>query len=372
MNSGPPSALLAQPSPPGWRDSEAPARVARLEELLGDPAAPGNPVGYRALLQADRRAALSADAEGLLDDFGMNREFVPKELGGSFDSAETLLRVMRPVFRRDVALGTGYGMTTFMAASDVWMGGSAGQRTWMADLLLGGSKAAIAQHETAHTNDFVRSQVRAETRRGTLSITGGKPVVNNLHRADALVLFCRTEPGPGTTGCHSALLLDPHTLPAGRYRVTRRPAALGLRGCFFAGVELDGCVVPRDTLLGPLGSGAVTALRSFPGQPHPDGVPGLRRSGHRAAHRRPGGPHPGARPGRPRPGRPPAHGGHPRRSLRQPAAVRLPRGRGDQGAAPAAGRDQRVLLGGQTAAAARAQRHHVRPGDRARLADLHP
>lgn len=263
VNSGPPSALLAQQSPPGWRDSEAPARVARLEELLGDPAAPGNPVGYRALLQADRRAALSADAEGLLDDFGMNREFVPKELGGNFDSAETLLRVMRPVFRRDVALGTGYGMTTFMAASDVWMHGGAGQRTWMADLLLGGSKAAIAQHETAHTNDFVRSQVRAETRPGALSITGGKPVVNNLHRADALVLFCRTEPRPGTTGCHSALLLDPHTLPAGRYRVTRRPAALGLRGCFFAGVELEECVVPQDTLLGPLGSGAVTALRSF-------------------------------------------------------------------------------------------------------------
>ncbi|MEU6557722.1 acyl-CoA dehydrogenase [Streptomyces sp. NPDC046915] len=253
------TALLDRPETPV---NDTPDRVTRLERLLGDPADAGNPVGYGALLRADRRAVLSADAEALLDDFGMNREFVPRDLGGRFDSAETLLRVMRPVFRRDVSLGAGYGMTTFMAASDVWMHGSEAQRHWLAGLLLGGSKAAIAQHETAHTNDFVRSQVRAEVLPGALSVTGGKPVVNNLHRADALVLFCRTA-SEGLTGCHSALLLDPHTLPAGRYRVTRRPAALGLRGCYFAGVELDGCVVPDDTLLGPLGSGVVTALRSF-------------------------------------------------------------------------------------------------------------
>jgi hypothetical protein len=71
-------------------------------------------------------------------------------------------------------------------------------------------------------------------------------------------------PAPGgVAGSHSALLLDPHTLPADRYRVTRRPAALGLRGCYFAGVELDECVVPYATLLGPLGGGVATALRSF-------------------------------------------------------------------------------------------------------------
>ena len=144
------------------------------------------------------------------------------------------------------------------------MQGSADQRNWLAQLLLSGSKAAIAQHETAHTNDFVRSGVRAEVRADGLSVTGAKPVINNLHRADALVLFCRTEPQPGVTaGRHSVLLLDPHTLPGDRYRVTRRPAALGLRGCFFAGVELDDCVVPHDSLLGPLGNGVVTALRSF-------------------------------------------------------------------------------------------------------------
>ncbi|MEU6540492.1 acyl-CoA dehydrogenase family protein [Streptomyces sp. NPDC047000] len=278
VTSASPSALLTQPLPAGSPPGTSPGspagggtaaeRVARIETLLGDPTDPGNPVGHIALLRADRRAVLSADAEALLDDFGMNREFVPVRLGGRFDSAETLLRLMRPVFRRDVALGAGYGMTTFMAASDVWMTGTADQQNWLAALLLAGSKAAIAQHETAHTNDFVRSGVRARGHPGGLSVTGAKPIINNLHRSDALVLFCRTGPetAPGAAtvaGSHSALLLDPHTLPPDRYRVTRRPAVLGLRGCYFAGVELDECVVPYDTLLGPLGGGAATALRSF-------------------------------------------------------------------------------------------------------------
>ncbi|MBW5486297.1 acyl-CoA dehydrogenase [Streptomyces bambusae] len=238
-------------------------RAAALEALLGDPGVPANPAGHRALLASDQAAALSPQAEALLDSFGMHREFVPRELGGRFDSADGLLRVMRPVFRRDVSLGMGYGMTTFMAASDVWMRGDERQRRRLGDLLLGGSKAAIAQHETAHTNDFVRNQISAvPVPGGGLSVTGTKPVVNNLHRADALVLFCRTgDHFPG--GSQSALLLDPRELPADRYATERRPAAVGLRSCFFSGVRFDACPVPGEALLGEPGSGVATSLLSF-------------------------------------------------------------------------------------------------------------
>ncbi|MFF3625582.1 acyl-CoA dehydrogenase [Streptomyces sp. NPDC002467] len=258
------SALTLEPRPRTPAPGTVPHdRAAALERLLGDPSDPRNPAGYAKLLAADRRARLSEEAESLLDGFGLNAEYVPRELGGRFDSAETLLRVMRPVFRRDAALGTGYGMSTFMAASDVWMSGSPAQRTWLAELLLSGSKAAIAQHETAHTNDFVRSQVAAAPAPGGgLSVSGAKPVVNNLHRADALVLFCRTDDRPGS-GSHSALLLDPHALPADRYRVTSRRPRTGMRGCYFDAVEFEDCPVPEQNLLGPLGSGVPTSLRSF-------------------------------------------------------------------------------------------------------------
>ncbi len=244
------------------REHAVRARVAELEALFGDPSDPANPVGYTALLEADRAAVPFAAGEALLDDFGITDEYIPRALGGRLDGMDTLVRIMRPVFRRDVGLAMGHGMTTFMAASDVWTAGSSRQRHWLAGLLRDGGKAAIAQHETAHSNDYVRSQVTARRSGDGYLISGGKPMVNNLERAGALVLFCRTDPAPGSRS-HSVLLLEPGQLSDVRAAVTARRTPVGLRGCRFAGVEFDDCPVPASALLGPEGSGIETALRSF-------------------------------------------------------------------------------------------------------------
>ncbi|WP_329199422.1 MULTISPECIES: acyl-CoA dehydrogenase [unclassified Streptomyces] len=244
------------------RESAVRERVARLEALFGDPSDPANPVGYTALLEADRAAVPFAAGEALLDDFRITDEYVPRALGGRLDGMDTLVRIMRPVLRRDVGLAMGHGMTTFMAASDVWAAGSSRQRHRLAALLRGGGKAAIAQHETAHSNDYVRSQVTARRGPRGYLISGGKPMVNNLERAGALVLFCRTDPAPGSRS-HSVLLLDPEQLTDARTAVAARRTHVGLRGCRWAGVEFDDCPVPESALLGPEGSGIETALRSF-------------------------------------------------------------------------------------------------------------
>ncbi|MFF9051968.1 acyl-CoA dehydrogenase [Streptomyces erythrochromogenes] len=256
------TALLGDRAAAQPREDAVRARVAELEARFGDPTDPDNPVGYTALLEADRAAVPFAAGEALLDDFRIAEEYVPRALGGRLDGMDTLVRIMRPVFRRDVGLAMGHGMTTFMAASDVWAAGSSRQRHWLAGLLRAGGKAAIAQHETAHSNDFVRSQVTARRSGDGYLISGGKPMVNNLERAGALVLFCRTDPAPGS-GSHSVLLLEPGQLAGARAAVTARRTPVGLRGCRFAGVEFEDCPVPGSALLGPEGSGIRTALRSF-------------------------------------------------------------------------------------------------------------
>ncbi|MFC8718554.1 acyl-CoA dehydrogenase [Kitasatospora sp. NPDC057198] len=238
------------------------ARVEEIESALGDPTDEGNPYGYRRLLAADRAAVPFAAAEELLDGLGTSAEYVPRHLGGRLESFENLVRVMRPLFRRDVGLGMGYGMHTFMAASDVWIAGTPAQQERMAELLLRGARAAIAQHETAHSNDYVRSQITARPGAGALLLTGAKPMINNLGRAEALVLFCRTDPAPGRHS-HSVLLLDPRELPPGRATVLPRHHAVGLRGCLWHGIAFDDCPVPEPELLGAAGSGVATALRSF-------------------------------------------------------------------------------------------------------------
>ncbi|WP_329562422.1 acyl-CoA dehydrogenase [Kitasatospora sp. NBC_01266] len=237
-------------------------RVAELEERLGDPTDPGNPLGFAALMRADRAAVPFTEGEAVLDELAFHTEFVPRELGGRLERMDHLVRMLRPVFRRDVGLGMGYGMLSYMAANDVWTTGDERQRRWLAGLLLGGARATIAQHETAHSNDYVRSQMTARQAPGGFLLNGAKPMISNLDRAEALVLFCRTDPAPGS-GSHSVLLLDPGELPREHATILPRHLAVGLRGLTFAGLEFRDCPIPPEALLGPQGSGIATALRSF-------------------------------------------------------------------------------------------------------------
>lgn len=237
-------------------------RVAELERRLGDPGDPGNPLRLDALLAADERGVLLAEAEEALAAFRLNAEFVPTELGGRLDRIDTLGRVLRGVFRRDASLGLGYGATTFLAAIAIWAAGTPEQQRLVADLLLGGGRLAIAYHELAHGNDFVRNEFRATPTAGGFVMSGAKHVINNVERAEALVLFSRTEDTVGSRS-HSVLLVDKSVVPADRYRYLPRYETVGVRGCRNAGVEFTDCPLPADALVGKLGDGVELALRSF-------------------------------------------------------------------------------------------------------------
>jgi hypothetical protein len=88
-------------------ESSVRERIAALEQLLGDPHDPGNPFGHAALLAADERGELIPEAERALDGFGLNAEFVPRELGGRLDRVDNLARVLRPGSRRNTGRSAG-------------------------------------------------------------------------------------------------------------------------------------------------------------------------------------------------------------------------------------------------------------------------
>ncbi|MCQ4084290.1 acyl-CoA/acyl-ACP dehydrogenase [Streptomyces sp. RB6PN25] len=265
----------------GTAGPDAPeARVAALEALFGDPGDPDNPFGEAAVLAADERAELIPEAEAALARFGLNQEFIPLELGGRLDRIDTLARVLRPVFRRDASLGLGYGVTSFLAAVAVWVAGTPQQRRWTADLLLSGGRLAIAYHELAHGNDFVRNEFAAVPQQddgnggGTAGfrLDGRKEVINNATRAEAMVLFSRTSPAPGSRS-HSVLLIDKSRLPRDRFSHLPRYETTGVRGCPIGGFDFRDCPVPADALVGAAGQGVELALRSF--QITRSAVPGM-------------------------------------------------------------------------------------------------
>ncbi|MET7622263.1 acyl-CoA dehydrogenase [Streptomyces sp. NPDC005408] len=280
----------------------APQRAARLEALLGDPFDPANPHGHTALLDADERREVPEATEQLLADADLAAEFVPQDLGGRLARADELARILRPVFRRDAALGFGFGITSLFGASAVWAEGDARQREDTARLLLHGGRVSILHRELAHANAILRDEFTAHPAPGGgFTLGGRKDVVINADRADAFVMYARTAPTTGP-GSHSVLLLDPERLPPGGLQRLPRVNTAGMRGSRFSGIAFTDCPVPPDTLVGALGDGVLLALRTFqvnrcliPGvviagvdsvlrhavraatENRPDGMPGRRR-----------------------------------------------------------------------------------------------
>ncbi|MFE9095617.1 acyl-CoA dehydrogenase [Streptomyces sp. NPDC007264] len=245
------------------QEARAAERVAELDRRLGDPTDESNELSYTRLLEADEAGVLSEAGERALDEFGLGAEFVPPAEGGRMERLDTLVRVMRQVFRRDVALGLGYGMTSFMAAVNVWAAGEAAQRDRVAQILTRGGRISVAYHELAHGNDFVRNEFEARPAEGGgYLLNGTKQVINNVHRADAWVLFSRTDPAPGSRS-HSVLLVEREGLDTDTWQVLPRYDTVGVRGCRLTGLRFDNTPVPASALVGESGKGVETALRAF-------------------------------------------------------------------------------------------------------------
>ncbi|WP_369236305.1 acyl-CoA dehydrogenase family protein [Streptomyces sp. R21] len=255
------------------QEAQVAARVAELEKRLGDPNSDDNDVSYAQLLKADEAGEMSAAGESILDDVVLNADFVPRENGGRLDRIDTLVRVMRQVFRRDVALGLGYGVTSFMAGVNVWTSGSAEQKQRLARIMLDGGKVSVAYHELAHGNDFVRNEFEARPAPGGgYLLNGEKQVINNADRAAAWVLFSRTSAAPGARS-HSVVLAERAGLDADTYSVLPRYGAAGVRGCHLSGLHFEDTPVPADALVGDTGQGVELALRAF--QITRSAVPGM-------------------------------------------------------------------------------------------------
>ncbi|QAT85336.1 acyl-CoA dehydrogenase [Corallococcus coralloides] len=233
-----------------------------LEQQLGDPWDDSQPVGFSQVLAADERGELLDAGERLLDTFGLSAEFVPVSEGGRLAGLDRLIRVMRTVFRRDPCLGLGYGASSLIAAVNVWTAGTPEQRRSVADLLLRKRKLACGYYELAHGNDLAHAEFEALPSGDGLSLNGTKQVISNIHRADAVVLFARTQAGIGSRN-HSQVLVDLTRLP--RERVTQLPRfrTVGMRGVPLGGVTFQDCPVPSDGILGTPGQGLETALKSF-------------------------------------------------------------------------------------------------------------
>lgn len=234
--------------------------VPDLEAAFGDPYCDCSPYGYDPIVQSDERAEAFGAGEDLLDALGTSAEFVPRALGGRLDALDALITRVRPVFRRDAALGLDYGVSSFQAALGVWLCGRETQQRSLASKMLAGMRVSWSCHDHSEIPTDTSCAITASERDGVFVLNGRNSLMVNAGAGTAIVV-ARTGELPRARS-HSLLLVDLTALPWKHWRRLPRVHTSGLRGCQIGGLEFNGCPIPSDTVVGELGDGGDVALRA--------------------------------------------------------------------------------------------------------------
>ncbi|MFD7169993.1 acyl-CoA dehydrogenase family protein [Streptomyces violascens] len=226
-----------------------------VEELLGDPDDADNPYGYAAAVDRDERDAFPAELCRTLCDAGFHLNYLPKEWGGSFESFDRSLTLVRAAARRDVNVMPGT-MFSIIAATCLQLHGTDAQREKVAAILRRGGAVAFALTEADHGSELLANEVLY----ADSQLTGEKWLVGNGLRAEALYVVART--GSRGPGAFSALLIDLDSAPEEHLVRVPAPRTGGMRGIDLARIRFEALPVPADALVGRPGEGLEVAVKA--------------------------------------------------------------------------------------------------------------
>lgn len=235
--------------------------AAALESRFGDPRDEGNPLGFAAVLRADERGQMLPAGRAALDAFGFNAHFVPRTSGGRLHRADELAILLRPVFRRDAALGLGHGVANLIASATVWAAGEAEHQRLLADVLVGGGQARGVYGGPDTDYDLARSRIRASEHGNMLRVDGRIDLVDDVAAARYTTVLARTGDEADARNL-SLLLVDMTAIDRGTVRFLPRSRTAGLRGMRLGGAEFHGTRVPSSTVVGVPGQALETVSRA--------------------------------------------------------------------------------------------------------------
>lgn len=236
--------------------------MMKIEARFGDPWNADNPLGYNAILVADEQEVMLVHGEKMLDDYELNAEFVPVKYGGRLCRVDSLIRIMRTVYCYDPALGLGYGISSLIAAVNIWTAGNDEHCQEAAKLLLNNRKIACSYYEFSHGNDLLNVDFEAMSDGEDLFLNGSKHVAANIKLADVLVIFARDARENGNRN-HSLIFVNKSRISSEQMKYLPRFNSAGMRGVQLGGVEFTNCRLTGDRILGTMGHGFETAIRSF-------------------------------------------------------------------------------------------------------------
>ncbi len=214
------------------------------------------------VMEWDESQVFPREVMARLGDLGMLGVLVPEEYGGAGLSYIDYIGVIEELSRVDGSVGIAIAAHNSLCTNHLFMFGTEEQkRRWVMPLAQGKAIGAWGLTESEAGSDSKGTKTTAVLAGNEWVLNGSKNFITHGSVGDTAVLLAVTDKTAGTHGI-SAFVVDLHQ-PG--IRAGKKENKLGLRASDTATLVMEDCRIPKENLLGPLGTGFSQAMQVLDG-----------------------------------------------------------------------------------------------------------
>jgi len=211
--------------------------------------------------ELDREHRVPMDVLRKLGEIGLLGVCFPQEYGGMGAGEIGYCILMEELGRVCTSTATNVGAHIGIGAMAIHLDGTEEQkRKYLVPLAQGEKFAAFGLTESNAGSDAANINTRAVRDGDEWVINGGKIYITNGGYADIITIMAVTDPTLGARGGITAFIVETDW-PG--YEVAREEDKMGIRGTSTAELVFDNLRVPHENVLGKVGEGFVTFMKSL-------------------------------------------------------------------------------------------------------------
>ena len=207
----------------------------------------------------ERAAKLDPELLPKYFELGLMGIEVPEQYGGAGGSLSMVAIAVEEISKVDASAAIVCDVQNTLVNYPITRYGSDAQRARYLPRLVGDTVGAYALSEPGSGSDAFGMTTRAEKRGDRYVLTGRKMWITNGAEAHVYVVFANANQAAGYKGI-TAFIVERDF--AG-FAVGKKEDKLGIRASSTTELMLDGCEVPEENVLGPVGQGYKIAIETL-------------------------------------------------------------------------------------------------------------
>jgi alkylation response protein AidB-like acyl-CoA dehydrogenase len=209
--------------------------------------------------EMDQAAQFRPDLISKFFELGLMGIEVPEEYGGSGGSIFMAVLAIEELARVDASAAIYVDVHNTLVNNALLRRASSEQKSRYFPRLTSGLLGAFALSEPGSGSDAFALATRAERKGDEWVLTGTKFWITNGAEAGLFIVFANADPSKGYKGITGFLVEK--GFPG--FSIGKKENKLGIRASSTTELILDGCIVPAENVLGPVGQGYKISIETL-------------------------------------------------------------------------------------------------------------